>query len=265
MKEYIFDEKKYVEKMIAEQYVDTSNPTNTIRKLARYNFYVNKYGAAKNYNNIVEYMSANYEDFSEFAYQKDIDGCIKDVHKTPWKNITTVDIVKSEIEFIQSLDDIRKQKIAFVLLCTAKYRDAYNENNNHKTDISVTDLYKMARVVLPQNERTMFLYFLTQDNLIEKHTFASVKNKKLLFVSDNPNEEVVISLQEVDFLELAYVYLDYINNHIGYGRCEKCHRFIKHSKTKPRKYCEECAKEVLTEQKRLWAEKSRKNLTQQND
>jgi hypothetical protein len=40
---------------------------------------------------------------------------------------------------------------------------------------------------------------------------------------------------------------------------------IKQSKTKPRKYCEECGKEVLTEQKRLWAEKSRKNLTQQND
>ena len=40
---------------------------------------------------------------------------------------------------------------------------------------------------------------------------------------------------------------------------------MRQSKTRPRKYCEECAKEVLCEQKRLWAEKSRKNLTLQND
>ena len=40
---------------------------------------------------------------------------------------------------------------------------------------------------------------------------------------------------------------------------------MKQSKTKPKKYCEECAKVVLTEQKRLWAEKNRKNLTRQND
>ena len=133
------------------------------------------------------------------------------------------------------------KKIAFVLLCTAKYKDAYNANNNHKTDISMTDLYKMARVVLPQAERAMFLHFLTQDNLIEKHTCAGTKNKKLLFVSENPEDETAISLQEVDFLELAYVYMDYISGHVGYDRCEKCGRLMKQSRTKPRKYCPVCA------------------------
>ena len=72
MREYIFDEKKSIEKMIEERYVDATNPTNTIRKLARYNYYINNYGKSKNYNSIVEYMSQNYSDFSEFAYQKDI-------------------------------------------------------------------------------------------------------------------------------------------------------------------------------------------------
>ena len=142
------------------------------------------------------------------------------------------------------LDDIKKQKIAFVLLCTAKYRDSYNENNNHKTDISMTDLYKMARVVLPQSERAIFLHFLTQDNIIAQHTFAGVKNKKILFVSEDENDQVVIVLHEIDFLELAYVYLDYINGNIGYGRCEECGRMIKYGKTKHNKYCEECAKTI---------------------
>ena len=241
MKEYIFNEKDNIEKMINNGYVDFVNPTQTIRKLARYNYYVNQYNKSKNYTAIVDYMHKNYDGFSEFVYQKDIEGCIKDVDKMPWKDISSINITKSEIDVIRCLDDIRKQKIAFVLLCTAKYKDAYNANNNHKTDISMTDLYKMARVVLPQAERAMFLHFLTQDNLIEKHICAGTKNKKLLFVSENPEDETAISLQEVDFLELAYVYMDYISGHIGYDRCEKCGRLMKQSKTKPRKYCPICA------------------------
>ena len=260
MKEYVFNEQRAVEAIINACEVDVANPTNTIRKLARYNFYVLKYGQVRNYNAIVEYMSKNYQDFSEFAYQKDILGCIRDVEKTPWKDIDTIGITRGEIDTILALDDIRKQKIAFVLLCTAKYRDSYNDNNGHKTDISVTDLYKMARVVLPQKERTVFLHFLVRDNLVEKHTFAGVKNKKVLFVSENANDAVVLTLREIDFLELAYVYMDYIGGHIGYGSCELCGRMIKHSKTKPKKYCERCAKDVLTEQKRQWAERNRKNL-----
>jgi hypothetical protein len=118
----------------------------------------------------------------------------------------------------------------------------------------------MARVVLPQKDRAVFLHFLVKEQLVEKHTFAGVKNKKVLFVSDRVDDEVVLSLREIDFLEIAYVYMDYIGGHVGYGKCEKCGRMIKHSKTKPKKYCEECSKTVISEQKRLWAEKSRKNL-----
>lgn len=260
MKEYIFNEQNSIEKIIKSHSVDDTNPTNTIRKLARYNFYINHYSTTKNYNDIVEYMSQNCKDFSEYAYQKDILGCIRDVEKTPWKNIDKINITQSEIDIIKSLDDIKKQKISFVLLCTAKYRDAYNPNNGHKTDISVTDLYKMSRVVLPQKERAVYLHFLITENLVEKHTFAGVKNKKLLFVSEDETDEIVMSLSEIDFCELAYVYMDYIGGHIGYARCERCVRMIKHSKTKPRKYCESCAQDVLIEQKRVWAEKNRKNL-----
>ena len=82
MKEYIFNEKEYIESVIELKQVDLSNPANTIRKLARYNYYVNHYSKSKNYNAIVEYMSKNFKDFSEMTYQKSIDGCIRDVDKT---------------------------------------------------------------------------------------------------------------------------------------------------------------------------------------
>lgn len=264
MKEYIFNEKEYIESIINSKKVDLSNPTNTIRKLARYNFYVNGYKKSKNYNAIVDYMTKNFKDFSEITYQKSIDGCIKDVDKTPFKSIKSVKITKSELDKICLLDDIKKQKLAFVLLCTAKYRDQYNFDNYHKTDISATDLYKMARVVLPREQRNIYLHFLIKDGLVEPHNNSKTKNKKLLFVSEDENDEVVLELKEIDYTELAYVYMSWKNNGEGFTKCQRCGRTIKQSKTRPRKYCEECAGIVVTEQKRLWAEKSRKNLTVQN-
>lgn len=248
MKEYIFNEKEYIESIITSKQVDLSNPVNTIRKLARYNYYVNNYSKSKNYNAIVEYMSENFKDFSEITYQKSIDGCIRDVDKTPFRSIKCVQITKRELDKISNLDDIKKQKLAFVLLCTAKYRDQYNPDNCHKTDISATDLYKMARVVLPRDQRNIYLHFLIQDGLIEQHNNSKTKNKKLLFVSEDSNDKVVLKLKEVDFKELAYAYMFWKNNGEGFTKCQRCGKTIKQSKTKPRKYCEECAERVNNEQ-----------------
>ena len=268
MKEYIFNEKEYIEGIISSGHVDLANPTNTIRKLARYNFYVNSYKKSKNYSAIVDYMTKNFKDFSEMTYQKAIDGCIKDVDKTPFKNIESVKITKSELDKISSLDDVKKQKLAFVLLCTAKYRDEYNPNNCHKTDISATDLYKMARVVLPREQRNIYLHFLIKDGLVEPHNNSKTKNKKLLFVSEDNNDEVILELKEIDFKELAYVYMSWKNNGDGFTKCQRCVKTIKQSKTRPRKYCEECAeiveKENSKERVRRFREKCNENLTVQN-
>jgi hypothetical protein len=213
-------------------------------------------------------MTKNFKDFSEMTYQKSIDGCIKDVDKTPFKNIKSVRITKSELDNICLLDDIKKQKLAFVLLCTAKYRDQYNPNNCHKTDISATDLYKMARVVLPKEQRNVYLHFLIKDGLVEPHNNSKTKNKKLLFVSEDGNDEVVLELKEIDYHELAYVYVSWKNNGDGFTKCQKCGKTIKQSKTRPRKYCEECAeiveKENSKERVRRFRERCNDYLTVQN-
>ena len=240
MKEYIFDEKAYIEKIINANSVDMSNPTNTIRQLARYNYHVRGLTKGKNYAAIVDYMSMNYKGFSEISYQKSIDGCIRDVKKTAFKNLAPVAITQKELDIISSLDDIKKQKLVFVLLCTAKYRDQYIPNNQHKTDISTTDLYKRARVVLPCAKRDIYLHFLVAEGLVEKHTIPDTKNKKLIFV-DEEESSIVMRLTEPDFKDLAYVYMAWKNGGKGFTKCQKCGITIKQSKTKPRKYCDKCA------------------------
>ena len=100
----------------------------------------------------------------------------------------------------------------------------------------------MATVVLPKDQRNIYLHFLVQDGLIELHNNSKTKNKKLLFVSEDNNDEVILELKEIDFKELAYVYMFCKNTGAGFTKCQKCGRTIKQSKTRPRKYCEECSK-----------------------
>lgn len=122
---------------------------------------------------------------------------------------------------------------------------------------------KLARISVPADDREYILYNIVQKGLLN----CPKKNdtKCLIVNCINDDGDAVLQLDETDCQELAYVYLNWKNEGKGYTRCQRCNKLIKQSKTRPRKYCEECAEVVVTEQKRLWAEKSRKNLTQQND
>jgi hypothetical protein len=132
---------------------------------------------------------------------------------------------------------------------------------------SITELCKMARVSVPADDREYILYEIVQRGLLG---YPKKNNTQCLIVNFINTDEVVLKLDEVDCQELAYVYLNWKNDGKGYTKCQRCNRWMKQSKTKPRKYCEECARESHLESKRLSEQRRRdkirgQNLTQQND
>jgi hypothetical protein len=88
------------------------------------------------------------------------------------------------------------------------------------------------------------------------------------FVSHSEEDGIAFELKEVDYLELAYVYLSWKSGGKGYARCQKCDRLMRQSKTKPRKYCEECAKlvekENSKERVKKFRDKCNENLNHEN-
>ena len=137
-----------------------------------------------------------------------------------------------------------------------------NGFTNGLVKYSITELCKTARVSVPADDREYILHEIVRKGLLG---YPKKNNTHCLIVNFINTDNVVMELDEMDCQELAYIYLMWKNDGKGYTKCKKCNRLIKQSKTKPKKYCEKCAKEVQTEQKRLWAERNRKNLTQQND
>ena len=250
MKEYIFKEKDHIEAMMFSGSVDSVNINRTIKKLARYNYYVLGLSNTDNYDAIVKYMNDNYPSFCEVGSYTDINGCIKDASKSAWKDIEYVNITKKELETISSLGDIRQEKLAFVLLADAKYDNSYKNKNINLSYITNSDLYRMARVTMPIKERSMFLHFLYANNLVEININPTTTNKKLLYIDDS-DDDVVLTLTEDNYKELAFTYLNWKNGG-GYKECKHCGRLFRTKKQGNQIYCKKCApKNTLMEIKTI--------------
>jgi transcription elongation factor Elf1/ribosomal protein L20A (L18A) len=232
-----FDDKKDIESKISNNYVNQENPEETIRDLARYNHHILGMKKEDNYDAILSYMIKNCNDFYEEKYFKIIYRNIASAKKYKFRSVSPVIITKSEIEKILKLNDIRKEKIAFVLLAVAKYYNNVSSDNNNRMYISMSDLFKLARVAITCKERATYMHFAYQEGLLVEHMFVGTNLKVVGFIDDN--SETVLELGEDDYKELAYVYLNYKNG--GYKHCKGCGKLFKMHKNSPgRLYCKEC-------------------------
>ena len=238
-----FDDKSDIENKISSNYVNQENPEDTIRDLARYNHHVLEMKKEDNYDAILSYMTSNCNDFYEEKYFKVIYRNIASAKKYKFRSVSSVAITKSELDKIMSLNDIRKEKIAFVLLAIAKYYNNVSSDNNNRMYISTSDLFKLARVSIPCKERAMYLHFAYQEGILIEHSFVGT-NLKIVGFIDNDSEQV-LELGESDYKELAYVYLNYKNG--GYKHCHGCGKLFKMHKSSPgRLYCKECGQKTET-------------------
>lgn len=259
----ILNEKEYAKNVYDGRNKDIKSIMSKIRYVTRYLLYGENKSDEENYKCTIEWMKKYHNNFDESCYSNLLSDAIKKAHKYPFYNIEHIKITQSELDIISSLENLRAEKILFVLLCMAKQQCVANGFINGLVKYSITDLCKMARISVPADEREYILYNIIQRGFLG---YPKKNNTTCLIVNFMDNDgEAVLYLDDVDCKELAYVYLNWKNNGSGYTRCQKCNRLMKQSKTKPRKYCEDCAKEVQTEQKRVWAEKNRKNLIRQND
>lgn len=236
-----FNDRADIEANISNCYVNQDNPEETIRELARYNYHVAGMNKEDNYDAILAYMTENCKDFYEEKYFKIIYRNVASAKKYKFRNIGPVVITRSEMDRIESLNDIRKEKIAFVLLAIAKYYNNISENNNNRMYVSISDIFKLARVSIPSKERASYLYFAYQEGILSEHLMVGTNLKIVSFV-DNESEPVM-ELGEDDYKELAYAYLNYKCG--GYKHCKKCGRLFKMHKSSPgRLYCKECGEKT---------------------
>ena len=262
----ILNEEKYAKTVYDGRNTEIKSVMSKIRYITRYLLYVENKSDEENYATTVEWMKKYQDNFDESCYSNLISDAIKKAYKYPFYDIENIKITKSELDIISSLDNLRAEKILFVLLCMAKQQKISNGFIDGLVRYSITELCKTARISVPADDREYILYDIIQRGFLG---YPKKNDTQCLIVNFiNDDDEAVLTLDDIDCCELAYVYLNWKNNGSGYTRCQKCNRLIKQSKTKPRKYCEECATEQIKEYWKKASQKyynSHKNLTRQND
>ena len=223
----ILNEEKYAKELLTGQNDTVKSIRQKIDLIARYNYHVMNKKADESYTSIVKWLEKHHEIFSEQTYSNVISDCIKKAAKRPFYHIDTIKITKKEVETIAAQDNLRHEKILFVLLCMAKQQKVAYGFDNGLVSYKITDLFKAARVSVPVDERENILHELFKAGLIG----LPMKNDtKCLFVKFmDESDDVVLSLSEQDCGELAYAYL----HHTGKAkvfRCSKCGKLIKQSK-----------------------------------
>ena len=265
-----FDERQDLISYIDSGIIEEDHIGRTIYKRARYNYFIKNMTDKKNYNDVIKFIiDNNTVGLTDLDIYEFVNKTIKGAKKVGLKQVDHIYITKSELEFISQLDNIKLEKVAFVLLALAKYHNEVSEDTDDKVYIKLSEVKKMARINMNRVDFEYFYADLYDKGVLQRNTSPTSTIQIVSFASHNPDDEVVFELKEVDYLELAYVYLSWKNNGKGYTRCTRCNRLMRQSKTKPRKYCEECAKEVekanSKERVRRYREKCNENLTQQND
>lgn len=164
------------------------------------------------------------------SYAKTIKNYIKKMKKMPWRDISEpIKVRKSELDYISSFDDIRKEKVLFCYLAIAKFKDACRKSPTHWEDESDTVIFKMAKVPIPAKDRDYFI-----NDLIHGDKPAAIResyknddtSKRIDYISDDENDPVVLELDEANYYELAFTYLNWKENG-GYKKCRGCGRLFR--------------------------------------
>lgn len=253
----ILNEELYAKNLILGKNTELTSPMKKIGYISRYNFHVLKKNDKENYDSVVSWMSLHQKNFEESSYSNAISRAIQYAKKHPFYVVEGVNITKNELQTVKSLDDIRKEKILFVLLCMAKFQMLAFGYTDGLVKYNITELCKMARVSISADEREYILHDILVKGLISCPKKNDTNCLFINFIEENGENEFCLS--EIDYQELAYRYLKW-KNKSGFRRCITCGRlFLSKYPSKKCKICNEtdeidyiwcvdCGKEVKVNQ-----------------
>lgn len=181
-------------------------------------------------NYIENWMKERTNIFHLSAYAKSIKSYIKKMKDMPWRDITgTVKIRQSELDYIVSFHDIKKEKLLFCYLAVAKFMDMSRKEPTHWENESDITIFKMAHITIPSKERDYFINELINGEpsaLIYMNYKNDDTSKRIDYISDDENDPVVLELDETNYYELAFTYLNWKNGG-GYKKCKSCGKLFK--------------------------------------
>lgn len=240
----ILNEYRWAEKKLAEHDLGRK-PSETIWRLAKYFLYI---GLSKRETEkrIKQYMCECEPGIILIDWDAAIDRAIKSAKKNKLIILDHITITKTEMDKIDALRGRQMQRLAFTLLCVAKYRNAISDSPNMWVNTPDKDIMKMANINTSIKRQCAMFAELHDAGLIRFSKKVDNTSVEVLFSDDGDP-----ALDIRDFRNLGYQYLMYHGE--DYFVCEECGITEKlatpqGSRGRRKKYCPSCAAKIHMKQ-----------------
>lgn len=239
----VLNEYEWAERMVNNHELG-KKPIETLSRVAKY-YYANQYSKKEVRKLLDSFLTQCDPSVSLVHWSDTLDRVAKSVDKFPIICLDGIRITQKELERIESLGGKQVRRLAFTLLCVAKYWDAVSASNNHWVNSSDKEIMQMANINTSVKRQSMMFGELRDAGFIRFSKKIDNLNVQVLFMEDG---ETAIHIQ--DFRNIGYQYL----KHYGepYFDCVNCGITVKiqePAKGRRQKYCPSCAVELHTKQK----------------
>lgn len=214
-------------RIISRYYIDRGMPKRAVIDAVR-NFVIRCDPSA---------VMKNWEQLIEKSYHR--------AEKQPAIDIDYIPVTQSELDTIASLSGVQIRRVAFTLLCLAKYWRLRSPDTDYWVCTRDRDVFKMANVQTSIKRQCLMYHEMKECGLLRLPRKVDGKNVRVCFADENGADVMQIS----DFRNLGYQYLRYIGE--PFYACENCGILSKVPNPKQRhkpKYCKECAAQIKIQQ-----------------
>jgi len=223
--------------------------------LSRYYYHEFGYGKQKIVNELNLFMNQNYPRYNPINWTEYIEKCANHAKKYPLCECEGVWITSNELKTIEGMHNKVMERLAFTLLCLAKFKNFRNPENNGWVNNEDSEIYKLACITTTAFDKGIRFCQLKELGLIKYAKKINNLNVQVLFVDEEGEKKLFIN----DFRKLGYEWRLYKGE--NYIRCTDCGILTKKT-SNSKKYCSYCSKLNTSSNKYLWDINNRTGISE---
>ena len=219
-----------------------AKPFETLSRVAKY--YIDKDYSKKEVRGMLDTFLLQCEPTASLPkWSETLDYAVARALKYDAIKIDSIEITKPEMERIDALEGKQIRRLAFTLLCLAKYWDVVNPQGDHWVNSKDSEIMRMANINTSIKRQSLMYFNLNEVGMVQFSKKVDNTNVRVCFITPGETAMVV-----TDFRNLGYQYLKYHGE--PYFECQNCGITVKSENATGRKqkYCKECAVEIHMKQ-----------------
>lgn len=230
----ILNEKKYVLNTLSRKETGMTELYPFLSIYARYLCHEDGLPKEEILKNLHDFMQSHYVGYYPSDWDSRLEKYAAEAEKYPLCECNGIWITEKELKTIEDIQNKVLERLAFTLLCLARFADYRNPDNHHWVNQSSGEVCRMACISASAYDKDLKYSLLRKRNLIEYARKISNLNVRVLFTDEKSEKKLFIS----DFRRLGYEWRLYKGER--YIRCTGCGILVKNTNGK-RKYCKDCA------------------------